>query len=372
MGGAESYIHNTARLLAEAGHHNTLLYDVKSRADADYLAPFAQAYPMVDIPLQLSELCADVIYVHRLEDLGLLKQFADNPTPTYRFVHDHKLFCLREHKYTAIGWHTCSRTIGAYCWFPCLGFVNRREGFPPLGITTCGGLRKHHAVMKRMDGVITGSQYMADHIAAHGFYRQKVHGIPLYATPVKTVSTSRQMNLFVLAAQLVSGKGVDTTLQAAKMLEGRVEVVIFGSGRKEPDHKALWNELGLQNTVRFMGRVSSDELNGWLGRAAASLMPSRTPETFGLGGPESFRLATPVIASNIGGVTEWMRDGHNGLAIQPNNPKQLAEKMAYIIDHPTECRKMGENALADYQRYFTPEKHIERLTALFESGRRIV
>ncbi len=370
MGGAESYIHNTASLLAAEGHQNTLLYDVRSRADAAFLAPFAQAYPMVDIPRQMKELQPDVLYIHRLEELQLLKQFADCGVPSFRFVHDHKLFCLREHKYTAIGWHTCSRKIGPYCWVPCLGFLNRRDGFPPLAITTCGSLRKHHRVMMKMQGVVTGSRYMAEHIVSHGFDGARVHAIPLYAMPVPIPDVPRQSNLFVLAAQLVSGKGVDTTLHAAKILQGRVEIAIFGSGRKEADHKAIWKELGLEQSVRFMGRVNPDELTEWLARAAAALMPSRTPETFGLGGPEAFRIATPVIASNIGGATEWLRDGHNGYAIQPNNPQQLADKMMQIIDHPDKTRVMGQNALADYQAKYLPEIHIKRLTALFDSCRR--
>lgn len=370
MGGAEGYIRNTATLLTAAGHQNTLLYDVRSRADASFVSPFAQAYPMVDIPRQIAELKPDVIYIHRLEDIQLLKQFATCGVPAFRFVHDHKLFCLREHKYTAIGWHTCTRTIGSACWVPCLGFLNRRDGFPPLGITTCGSLRKHHHIMMRMQGVITGSQYMANHITAHGFDAAHVHAIPLYALPVPVPDVPRQPNLFVLAAQLVSGKGVDTTLQAAKLLNGRAEVVIFGTGRKETDHKAIWKELGLEQSVRFMGRIKPEELVEWLARAGAVLMPSRTPETFGLGGPEAFQVGTPVIASSIGGVTEWLQDGHNGLSIQPNNPQQLAEKMTQIMDHPDEARKIGQNAMSDYQQLFTPDCHIKRLLALFETSRR--
>ena len=75
MGGAEGYIHNTAKLLADAGHENILLYDVRSRADAAFVAPFTQAYPMVDIPRQLLELQPDVVYIHRLEDIALLQSW---------------------------------------------------------------------------------------------------------------------------------------------------------------------------------------------------------------------------------------------------------------------------------------------------------
>ncbi len=370
MGGAEGYIHNTAKLLADAGHENILLYDVRSRADAAFVAPFTQAYPMVDIPRQCLELQPDVVYIHRLEDIALLQQLADSAVPVFRFIHDHKLFCLREHKYTAIGWHTCSRTIGPACYVPCLGFLNRRDGFPPLGITTCGSLRKHHHIMMKMQGVVTGSSYMAEHIIAHGFDRSRVHGIPLYALPVQVPDVPRQPNLFVLAAQLVTGKGIDTTLQAAKLLGDRVEVRIFGSGRKEHEHKALCKELGVEGSVHFEGRVNAETLVEWMARAAAALMPSRTPETFGLGGPEAFRVGTPVIASQIGGVTEWLQDGHNGFGILPNHPEQLAEKMLEVINHPEEARKMGENAMNNYLQSYTPDCHITRLLTLFEAGRR--
>ena len=58
---------------------------------------------------------------------------------------------------------------------------------------------------------------------------------------------------------------------------------------------------------------------------------------------ESFISKTPVIASRIGGITESIIDGENGLLFNPGDANDLQEKIQYLIDNPEIIEKFKEN-----------------------------
>ncbi|RKH60513.1 glycosyltransferase family 4 protein [Corallococcus aberystwythensis] len=124
--------------------------------------------------------------------------------------------------------------------------------------------------------------------------------------------------------------------------------------------------LGLSGRVSFLGSMAPESLSALYRRAACVVFPSRAPETFGLVGVEAMAHGTPVIASRVGGVGEWLTD-ETGLGVRPNDPLELAAAIDGMLAGPDPRRRLGENALRAYQEHFTPERHVTRLLALLES-----
>ncbi len=366
VGGCEGYVRQTALGLQARGIENVLFYRVAEPLSQAYVAGFAGAYPMVHVAEQLRRLRPDVVYIHRLAGNAALLPFLASGIPTLRFFHDHELFCLREHKYTAIGHETCSRPLGLHC-YPCLGFVNRSAAWPGIRVRTLGMLRAAHALNRQLTGVVVGSRYMARHVAEHGFARERIHVLPLYAPPPpETPPEPRDPHRLVFLGQLIRGKGLDVLLRALHALGPPWRLDVLGQGRQGPLYEAQARDLGLGDRVRFVGRVSATERVAYLRRAFALVAPSRQVETFGLVGPEAMSVGTPVLASDAGGVSEWLEDGITGLALLPNDVPGLVAAVRRLGADPALWQRLHENGRARYEAQFRPEHHLAGLAALFE------
>ena len=73
------------------------------------------------------------------------------------------------------------------------------------------------------------------------------------------------------------------------------------------------------------------------------IIQKSTREGFCLCVTEALWKGTPIVASNVGGIPIQIQDGHNGFLLEPNDLDGFAEKIVYLLKHPAEARKLGEN-----------------------------
>lgn len=369
VGGCEQYIFNTVRLLGEQGVRSALLYDcLQPSFSNNFIQPFEQAFPLVKLKAQVSEINPDLIYIHRLSDRKIIAELCETGVPTVRFFHDYQIFCPRQHRYTTIGHHTCQKPIGLRCYLPCLGVINRSDARPGFRLNRVGKLRTDIKANRELDAYVVGSRYMAELIAAHGFDPQRTYALPLYALPPSPITTvAREPDLIFFAGQLIRSKGLDTLLHAMAMTDHSCRLVIAGQGRQEEMFRNMVITLGLGDNVSFLGQVPHEELAQWYSKATCVVVPSRYPETFGLIGPEAMRYGAAVIGTSVGAIGEWLEDGVTGLSVPPNDPSALAQAIDQIVDHPEQAAEMGRAGKKQYQEKFVPERHIDMLLALFQT-----
>ena len=67
-------------------------------------------------------------------------------------------------------------------------------------------------------------------------------------------------------------------------------------------------------------------------------------------------------------MAEIVRDGVTGLHFEPGDPRDLATKASWLFDHPDECRQMGMNARAEYERRYTADRNYERLMDVYQQA----
>jgi glycosyltransferase involved in cell wall biosynthesis len=92
-------------------------------------------------------------------------------------------------------------------------------------------------------------------------------------------------------------------------------------------------EAHLTYQVSFLGARSDDELRDWLRRAAIFVIPS-TYEGLGLSLQEAQFYGCASVGTRCGGVEDLIQDGDNGLLVDINNPRQLAEALAKLMSDP--------------------------------------
>lgn len=372
-GGCEQYIFETASRLRERGITCTLFYTVGCPISPAFTNGFDGAYPMVELERQIESLDPDVIYIHTLGCLESLKQIADSAVTSVRFFHDHKLFCLREHKYTAIGHNTCSSRIGTNC-YGCLGFVNRTE--KGIRFRSVASLENELKVNRGLDYFVVGSSYMADHLELHDFDSSKILTAPLFISsehqpsnvinfPPKSDEFNVKKLLFV--GQLVRGKGIDTLLQALSNIDAKFVLQICGTGKMEASYRQMVIDLGIEDNVVFAGKVTKKELSHFYHQSDVVLIPARSPETFCLVGIEALLHGKPVIASNVGGMSDWFKPQYNGLPCQPNDPVSLQEAINILLTDELLYSGLIENIKSDDYSQFLPAHHINLLENTFRT-----
>src|SRR5256885_2557515 len=118
-----------------------------------------------------------------------------------------------------------------------------------------------------------------------------------------------------------------------------LQLEIAGRGPLEPALKALARELGVLDAVRFLGHVSP--IQAAIERAAVVVVPSMG-EGFGMVALEAMERSRPVIAAEIGGLGELVRDGETGVLVPAGEPEPLRQAIVRLAGDLDLARRMGE------------------------------
>ena len=142
-------------------------------------------------------------------------------------------------------------------------------------------------------------------------------------------------------------KGVERVIEALPAICDRVpdvDYVVVGDGDDRPRLEQLVERRGLKQRVRFVGRVSDDELHAYLSGADVFVLPS-SKEGFGIVFLEAMAHARPVIGGRHGGTPEVVIDGETGLLVSNDDREGLVEAAVRLLADPDERCRMGEAGL---------------------------
>ncbi|MEU8268945.1 glycosyltransferase [Sphaerisporangium sp. NPDC049002] len=140
--------------------------------------------------------------------------------------------------------------------------------------------------------------------------------------------------------RLVPRKGVDTVIEAMRLVPGAELIVAGGPPARELDHdpevtrlRRIASEAGVAGRVRFVGRVSHESVPALM-RSADLAVCVPWYEPFGMVTLEAMACGLPVIASSVGGQCETVVDGLTGTLVPPRDPRSLATALNTLLhDH---------------------------------------
>jgi len=168
----------------------------------------------------------------------------------------------------------------------------------------------------------------------------------------------RPLLLFVGRIQPL--KAPDLAIRALRSLDARghrdAELVIVGGASgsagdvQETEARALVDELGLHDRVRFVPPQPHHMLSSWYRAADVVVVPSRS-ESFGLVALEAAACGVPVVASSVGGLVSLVDDGCTGLLVEGRDPDAYAVAIAKVLDDPQLADDMGRAAVERAKRY---------------------
>jgi glycosyltransferase involved in cell wall biosynthesis len=190
-------------------------------------------------------------------------------------------------------------------------------------------------------------------------------GIPLNALPGKQLQKIYDV-LFV--GRLERVKGVDILLRAAGYLKKKysmkIRIGIVGTGVLLSDLKRLSINLGINNTVEFLG-VRGDILS-LLDKSSIFVLPSRW-EGLPISILEAMSRNVPVIATSVGGISEIINDGEDGVLVTPENPELLARVIIYLLENEGLRAKLVTNAFKKVKEEFSIDRYTSDLLNLYKN-----
>lgn len=145
--------------------------------------------------------------------------------------------------------------------------------------------------------------------------------------------------------RMVPQKGISTIIEAAPLVLREwpgVKFVLAGGGYVD-DLRAKANALGVADSIIFTGRVPDEVRDGLFKVADVAVFPS-VYEPFGIVALEAMAAGTPVVVSDVGGLSEVVDMHETGIKVYPSDPASLAWGILHTLKNPHWSRQRAENA----------------------------
>lgn len=278
----------------------------------------------------------DVVLLHTLSQPTAAVLFPLRKYPTILFVHGPEMYTksllkwyLRKDDYRHGTYDLADLTLAGKLHYWYFKYV-------------CASLYK--LAWRNIDKVIALSSY------TQGFLRSE--GIEASYTPNgaqvrKPSPLPTGPPVLLYAGRLEKFKGVDVLLQAMPTIIKQIpsaSLLVAGEGGYAAELQQMANELGIAKHITFLGHQTQTQLEESYRRCHLFVMPSIWPETFGKVGIEAMSIGRPVIASDVGGVRDWLNNGVNGRLVEPGSSEQIADRVVEILSDKHKLKIMANEA----------------------------
>jgi glycosyltransferase involved in cell wall biosynthesis len=255
--------------------------------------------------------------------------------------------------------------------------------------------RVQRYICKLADQILVNANAIKDWLVEDGYEADRIAVIPngidlaRFAQPAQTGSLHREFRLpdnaplIGVLTRVKPLKGIDDFLRAAAIIAIRFPTARFlvvgdglvAQGGTSTSSVAIgkddyWQELtrlveqlGLGDRVIFTGYRA--DVERVLPELTVSVQPSLS-EALSNVVLESMAAGVPVVATRVGGTTEAVQDGQNGLLVPPGDPAALADAVCRLLDAPALASRLGQAGRRSVER-FSMSRMVESTSLLYQA-----
>lgn len=174
----------------------------------------------------------------------------------------------------------------------------------------------------------------------------------------KNLPFEQRKNQFIFAGRLDKLKGIHLLLEAWMDIKDS-DLIICGAGPEKELCEEFIRDNGMSN-VKMFGLVENNKLQKIIAESKALILPTQWYEGFPMTIVESLACGTPVIGSNIGNVSNLIKDGVSGRTFQYNSVESLRDAVKNITD-------MVESSTNQYKENYTSHRNYTLLNSIYHS-----
>jgi glycosyltransferase involved in cell wall biosynthesis len=395
-GGAEQACLQTVKLLAEKGVENFILTTPldKHPSDSfkmlevvtleDYLDPVVgqklrqiktifwpyDYFVYFQLRRLLRQYNPDLIHLHNFKYLSLapIMVAADFGLPVVSSIYDYWYFCPKD---------TLLDKSGLFCqsqhsWecSSCCDF-KRFKNFKKWLIQLRPYFFKR--ALHKISVFIALSKASARQLERRGIDSKKIEIIP---QAIEINTSTGEEGLVKPASLLYVGwldpnKGLHILIEALSLIKNEIPTVrvsVIGEAKNTAYLnyvKQRVKELELEEQIRFLGRQSFAVVANYLRQTQVVVVPEQWENMSPLFLLEAMRFGKPVVASRIGGIPEFIKDGQNGYLVNAKRPAEFAARIRELILNGEIAAKFGRQAKQDFERIFNRQKIAYKLLNLY-------
>jgi len=233
--------------------------------------------------------------------------------------------------------------------------------------------------LKEADKIITVSNATKDYVLSLGAKPEKIkvlhNGVDLvHFRPLagkreemrRKLGIPQNSTVVLTVRRLVYKNGVDTLLESANIAAKKNPDIVFLAVGKGPDMENMREkikQLGLEKNLRLAGFVSDEDLPFYYNAADFFVLPSKSGEGLPLVALEAMACGLPLIATNVGGISEILMKDY-GKLVPPNQPELLAKAILEFSNIDFSSRKLELRAMMEEK--FSWDKNVEALIGIYE------
>lgn len=178
--------------------------------------------------------------------------------------------------------------------------------------------------------------------------------INMFTSLTRTRRTENEFHL-ITVSRLIKRKGIQNVLQSlAEMKDDSIKLTIIGEGNYETELKKICNNLGLSNSVSFIGFRERNTLPEYFSQSDLFILPSLA-EAFGNVIAEAMACGLPIISTNEGGIPDLVNT-ENGILIKPGSVEEIKAAIIAMRTNEQMRKKMSEANINKMREQFKWEK----------------
>jgi len=209
---------------------------------------------------------------------------------------------------------------------------------------------------------------------------QKTHFVE---GPVDIIPSGVDYNLFSPAKQKTDGltyvlyvgrlepiKGLVNLIGSAQYVCSKynnLKFILVGKGTMERALKGMVNKLRLNSYFYFAGNISDRmKLLDYYQNASVFVLPSYY-ESSPLVLREAMSCSLPVVATNVGGISEIINDNENGLLVSPNSSQEIATALMRLLEDKQLRERLGTNARNTIKQFCDWESIVDKIEIIYQN-----
>ena len=335
-GGSGVVATELGKALAERGHSvHFISYAIPMRlqkfsGNIMYHEVETSNYPLFDFPLYTLALASKMVEVVKYEKLDVLHCHYAIPHATSAYLAKQMLGTSQTKVITTL--HGTDITL---------------VGLEPSFLPTI------RFSIEQSDGVTAVSRFLREKTLTHFGIEKEIEVIPNFvdinkyekvdATDVRTQWAHQDERILVHTSNFRPVKRVQDVIRIFSEVQKRIpsKLILIGDGPDRSLCEMLCRELGIQDSVKFLGKQA--EIVDLLSAADLFVMPSQS-ESFGLSALEAMACGVPVISSSVGGLPELNIHNQTGFIAEIGDVERMARYAIDLLTNPAKHKTFSEAA----------------------------
>jgi glycosyltransferase involved in cell wall biosynthesis len=349
IGGAQIHVRDLARQLREDGHEATVLAGARG--------PLSEQLERLDVPFEeIPSLLRPIRPLRDLRAFFELRRALGRLRPDLVSTHSSKAGLLGR---------AAARSLGIPTLFTAHGWAFT-DGVDRVSRVLYRALER--AAVPLTDRIVTVSRHdgaLAGQLGNAAVRKTRVIHNGMHDIPETLLAdASGEPARLVMVARFGDQKDHATLLRALAELDAPGwQLELIGSGPLLAKTRELAQRLGLTERVDFVG-VRHD-VSARLARAHTFVLATHW-EGFPRSIIEAMRAGLPVVASDVGGISESVEDGVTGFLVPAGDVSRLLDRLRKIVDSPAVRHELGSASRRRYEQHFRFERMYGETVGVYE------